>query len=85
MFSLRIKLHCQIQCMVLTLQELQRNTARECSAAGSPQLVLRKYDIDYMVAFLYLVRSWTVVSTELDNLKYEQSPQPLSDVLYLCA
>lgn len=56
--------------MLVTLQELQRSTAREGSVTGSLQLSLRKYDIDYMVAFFYLVRSWTISSTKLANLKY---------------
>lgn len=70
MFSLRIKLHCKIQCIVVTLQELQRNSARVCNREGSLQLPLRKYDIEYRVTLFYLVRSWTIIFAKLDNLKY---------------
>lgn len=76
-FSLGMKLQCKIQCMLVTLQDLQRNSVRECSVTGTLQLALRKFNIGHMVAFFYLLRSWAIICTKLDNFKY-------NNVLDLC-
>lgn len=66
-FRLGIKLQCKIQFILVTLQELQKNSVRKCSVTGAPQLALRKFNIGHMVAFFYLLRSWTIICTKLDN------------------
>lgn len=72
MFSLGINLHCKIayvDCFAGAADKVI-NSVRECSMTGCLQVALRKYYIDNMLTFFYLVRSWTIISTKLDNLKY---------------